>query len=106
VLTSTTKFQLRNKYTLRAAIGLATTLPSALVSLVTVIYVHILNHNAPDLDTIQTWTCRYQAAQPVSQDIIMPANMGNGNFGALCRESVSVPLITSHVVGRKVHKAN
>jgi hypothetical protein len=51
----------------------------------------MLNNNAPEIDTIQTWTCKMQSAQPVSQDlpadIAMPAGMGNGAFKSVCRES-------------------
>ncbi|KAF2008902.1 hypothetical protein BU24DRAFT_87984 [Aaosphaeria arxii CBS 175.79] len=80
-------FNLANKHTLRALLALGTTLPSTLVTLVTVIYAHILNHNAPELDSIQTWTCKYKNSQPIEEDISLPKGMGNGNFGSLCRES-------------------
>lgn len=78
---------LRQKYTLRALLSLATTLPALLLSLVTVVWVHILNNNAPEIDTIQTWTCKYKSDQPVPQDIETPSNMGNSNFKGLCQES-------------------
>jgi hypothetical protein len=51
----------------------------------------MLNNNAPEIDTIQTWTCKMQAAKGVSQDlpadIAMPAGMDNGAFKSVCRES-------------------
>jgi hypothetical protein len=53
----------------------------------TVVWAHVLNHNTPDLDTIQTWTCRYQKQHPTPQDMSVPSNMGNGNFKSLCTES-------------------
>ena len=56
--------------------------------LCTVIYAHILNHNSPDIDTIQTWTCKYKNSKPLSQDLSIPSNMGNGLFKSICQESV------------------
>ncbi|KAH6644522.1 hypothetical protein C7974DRAFT_408195 [Boeremia exigua] len=79
--------QLNQKHTLRAALSLATTLPSLLLTLITTIWAHILNRQAPEVDTIQTWACNYQHSSPLKQDMSLPANMGNSNFGALCRES-------------------
>jgi len=76
-----------DKPTPRALFSLATLLPSALLSLVTVIYAHILNNNSPDRDTIQTWTCKYKNGRALEQDIELLDDMGNGNFGVLCRES-------------------
>ncbi|KAH7128305.1 hypothetical protein B0J11DRAFT_267626 [Dendryphion nanum] len=82
------KFSLSNKHTLRALISLGTTIPSALLALVTVIYAHIINHNAPELDTIQTWTCRYRNSQPVvKQSADLASSMANSNFDSLCMES-------------------
>ncbi|KAF2749787.1 hypothetical protein M011DRAFT_456550 [Sporormia fimetaria CBS 119925] len=75
--------------TMRALLGLGTTLPSCLVNLVTVIYAHILNSNGgnTERDTIQTWTCKYQNGTPFQGDVALLPNMGNENFGSLCRES-------------------
>ncbi|PSN75043.1 hypothetical protein BS50DRAFT_567793 [Corynespora cassiicola Philippines] len=81
------KLNLANRHTLRALLALGTTLPTGLLTLVTIIYAHILNNNAPELDTIQTWTCKYKDSRPLQQDPQMPSNMGNGNFSGLCRES-------------------
>ncbi|ORY13836.1 hypothetical protein BCR34DRAFT_480313 [Clohesyomyces aquaticus] len=81
------KLNLANRPTLRALLAIGTTLPSALVTLVTIIYAHILNHDSPELDTIQTWTCKYKNSRPMDQDISMPSNMGNGSFGSLCHQS-------------------
>jgi len=81
------KVDLKAKYTLRALLSLGTTLPACLVTLVTVIYVHILNHDSPEMDTIQTWTCKYKNDQPEDQDISLPSNMGNGAFKSVCSES-------------------
>jgi hypothetical protein len=75
------------KPTLRALISLALVLPCALLTLVTVIYTHILNNDSPELDTIQTWTCKYRNARPLAQDMALPSIMGNGNFHSLCMES-------------------
>ncbi|KAF2735640.1 hypothetical protein EJ04DRAFT_190243 [Polyplosphaeria fusca] len=87
VLTVIPQLNLAAKPTLRALLSLCLALPSALLTLVTVIYTHILNNDSPDLDTIQTWTCKYKNAQPLDQDMALPTNMGNGNFGSLCKES-------------------
>lgn len=81
------QFNLANKHTLRALIALGTTIPSALLALVTVIYAHVINHDTPNHDTIQTWTCKYKNSKPLQQDLALPANMGNGNFGSLCMQS-------------------
>ena len=94
------QFNLTERYTARALLALSTTLPAALVSLVTVIFVHILNHSGSDMDTIQTWTCKYKNSHPVEQTSVdLPSGMGNGDFKSLCSESVSLPLILgSHVL--------
>lgn len=82
------KFSISNRHTLRALVSLGTAVPSALLALVTVIYAHIINNNAPELDTIQTWTCRYRNSQPViKQSADLPSSMANSNFDSLCKES-------------------
>ncbi|KAF2261763.1 hypothetical protein CC78DRAFT_469398 [Lojkania enalia] len=73
------------RHTARALVALATILPSLLVTLITVIFAHILNNNAPEYDTIQTWTCRYKDSRPLQRGL--PTDMGNDNFGQLCMES-------------------
>ena len=82
---------LRQKYTLRALLSLATLLPTLLLTLITTIWAHMLDNNAPEVDTIQTWTCKMQNSQPLAQDlpgdIAMPAGMGNGDFKTLCGAS-------------------
>jgi hypothetical protein len=82
---------LRQKYTLRALLSLSTLLPTLLLTLITTIWAHMLNNNAPEVDTIQTWTCMMQSAQPVDQnlpaDIAVPAGTGNQDFKGVCRES-------------------
>lgn len=81
------KLNLRQKYTLRALIGLGTILPSFLLSLMTVVWAHVLNRNTPSLDTIQTWTCRYQRSHPLPQNMGVPDHLGNSDFRSLCQES-------------------
>ncbi|KAF1994547.1 hypothetical protein P154DRAFT_447374 [Amniculicola lignicola CBS 123094] len=81
------KFNLLGRPTLRALLGLGTAFPSALITLITLIYAHILNSDAPEIDTIQTWTCKYKGSSPLEQDIPLPKGMGNGNFGSLCQQS-------------------
>jgi hypothetical protein len=83
------QFNLINKPTLRGLLGLGTTIPPAIVALITVIYCHMLNDDTPELDTIQTWTCKYKDSLPLQQDLVMPSNMGNSNFEKICTESVS-----------------
>jgi len=82
---------LRQKYTLRALLSLATLLPTLLLTLITTIWAHMLNNNAPDVDTIQTWTCKMQNSQPLAQNlpaaIAVPAGMSNSNFKTLCGAS-------------------
>ncbi|KAL1594036.1 hypothetical protein SLS59_009067 [Nothophoma quercina] len=79
--------QLKQKHTLRAALSLATILPSLLLTLISTVWSHILNRQTPDIDTIQTWACKYQHSSPLRQDLSLPSNMGNSNFGSICRES-------------------
>jgi len=79
------RFNPAGRYTFRAALALGTVLPGSLATLCTVIYAHVLNNNSPDLDTIQTWTCKYKSDEPIPQDL--PASLGNDAFGSLCRES-------------------
>lgn len=57
------------------------------MTLVTFIWAKIVNNNAPEVDTIQTWTCKYKSSQPLPQDMAMPSNMGNSSFKSLCEES-------------------
>ena len=78
---------LKQKHTLRAALSLATILPSLLLTLISTIWGHILNRQTPDIDTIQTWSCKYQYSSPLRQDLSLPSNMGNSNFGSICKES-------------------
>lgn len=85
ILTSP-QVNLANKHTLRALLAIGSAGPSSLLTLVTVIYVHVLNHRA-ELDTIQTWTCKYKNSAPMQQDMALASNMGNGNFGSLCHQS-------------------
>lgn len=47
---------------------------------------HILNAKS-ELDTIQTWTCKYKNSAPMQQDMALDSNMGNGNFSSICRQS-------------------
>jgi hypothetical protein len=53
----------------------------------TVVWAHILNRNAPELDTIQTWTCRYQNSQSGLQTTEIPSSLSNATFKSLCQES-------------------
>lgn len=85
--TNDLQLQLKQKHTLRAALSLATILPSLLLTLISTIWAHILNRQTPDIDTIQTWACKYQHSSPLKQDLSLPSNMGNSNFGSICRES-------------------
>ncbi|KZM20413.1 uncharacterized protein EKO05_0007021 [Ascochyta rabiei] len=78
---------LKQKHTLRAALSLCCILPSLLLTLISTVWGHILNRQTPDIDTIQTWSCKYQHSSPLRQDLTLPSNMGNSNFSAVCRES-------------------
>ncbi|KAF2816040.1 uncharacterized protein BDZ99DRAFT_457958 [Mytilinidion resinicola] len=81
------RFNPASRYTFRAALALGTALPGGLATLCTVVYAHILNNNSPELDTIQTWTCKYKSDKPMPQDMGLPSGMGNGAFESLCTES-------------------
>tara|TARA_R110002003_G_scaffold130_3_gene12170 strand:+ start:14053 stop:14742 length:690 start_codon:yes stop_codon:yes gene_type:complete len=81
------QFALRQKYTLRALISVGTILPSFLLSLIAIVWAHILNRNTPEQDTIQTWSCRYQNQKPQAQDAALPSYLSNKDFKGICRES-------------------
>ncbi|KAH3943868.1 hypothetical protein HBH70_152760 [Parastagonospora nodorum] len=87
VMSVVPKFALRQKYTLRALISLGTILPSFLLTLMTVVWAHILNRNAPELDTIQTWSCRYANSAPGPQTSSVPSHLSNESFKSVCQES-------------------
>jgi hypothetical protein len=89
VLSFLPSLNLANRPTMRALFTLAANVPSALVTLSTVILAHVLNHMSPDYDTIQTWTCRFDQTPPMGPDHQMQANLSNNNFSQLCQESVS-----------------
>ncbi|KAF2034090.1 hypothetical protein EK21DRAFT_57366 [Setomelanomma holmii] len=86
VLSVVPKFALRQKYTFRALISLGTILPSFLLSLIAIVWAHLLNRNTPDQDTIQTWSCRYQSQKPTKQTNV-PSYLSNGSFKSICQES-------------------
>jgi len=87
VLSTIPKFNLANKPTLRALAAIGSSACSGILCLGTIIYAFVLNNDAPERDTIQTWTCKYKNGRPLQQDLSLPTNMGNGNFGRLCHES-------------------
>ncbi|CAI6336472.1 unnamed protein product [Periconia digitata] len=87
VLSAVPKFNLAGRPTLRALAAIGSSAPSAVLCLATIIYAFVLNNDAPELDTIQTWTCKYKNGRPLQQDMAMTTNMGNSDFGRLCHES-------------------
>lgn len=84
--TNCRKFNLRQKYTLRALIALGTILPCFLLTLMTVVWAHILNRQSASVDTIQTWSCKYKNSRPVEQNST-PDFLNNSDFKGLCQES-------------------
>lgn len=54
---------------------------TAFLALFAIIFPAVVNNAAPGRDTMQTWTCRWSSSS-LSPDT-------PGNFGPLCRESVS-----------------
>ena len=78
---------LRQKPTLRALLSLATLVPALLLTIFGVAYSHIVNRDVSEIDTIQTWTCKYKSSRSLPQDISIPKNMGNTLFGSMCEES-------------------
>ena len=72
---------------MRAMLSLATLLPCLLLTIVGVVYAHILNGNASEVDTIQTWTCRYKSERPLAQAAQSPSHTRNDIFKSLCHES-------------------
>jgi hypothetical protein len=53
----------------------------------TVVWAHILNRNGPELDTIQTWSCRYMNSHPGPQTSDVPSHLSNASFKSVCQES-------------------
>ncbi|KAF1986327.1 hypothetical protein K402DRAFT_355640 [Aulographum hederae CBS 113979] len=86
LVTFVPRFNLKNHPTLSALAAFAATLPSILLSLVAVVYVHVLNQNSESSDTIQTWTCRFKNSQPAA-NLSIPTDMSNELFSNLCTES-------------------
>ncbi|KAF2143308.1 uncharacterized protein K452DRAFT_307459 [Aplosporella prunicola CBS 121167] len=81
------KLNLTERTTLRAFITITLIFPSALISFITVIYVHVINHSAPDTETIQTWTCKVKGQKPGPGSGRLASAISNGDFGRLCTES-------------------
>ncbi|KAF2843825.1 hypothetical protein M501DRAFT_1006262 [Patellaria atrata CBS 101060] len=86
VVTFIPKLNLLNHPTHRALLTFAICLPACLISLSTVVYAHILNGNSPNLDTIQTWTCRFKNAKQ-ADEFNISASESNNTFATLCSES-------------------
>lgn len=94
IANSHVQFELPSRPHFRAALGVGAAVPSALLTMSTTIYAHILNANSPQRDTIQTWTCHYRAGGGVLPEAVLdgyplPSEEGNALFGQLCNESVS-----------------
>lgn len=53
------------------------------------IYAAVLNKNSPEVETIQTWTCKFKGKRPASTSTSVPSSISNHEFGRLCAESVS-----------------
>ncbi|KAL5117950.1 hypothetical protein ACEQ8H_004095 [Pleosporales sp. CAS-2024a] len=81
------KLALGKKHTLRALVALGTTLPSFALTLMTTVWAHILNSNAPDRDTIQTWTCRFANDRPEVGSSQVASHLSNDSFKSVCQES-------------------
>ncbi|KAF2757186.1 hypothetical protein EJ05DRAFT_487153 [Pseudovirgaria hyperparasitica] len=79
-------FNLATRPTFRAFITLCTVLPSAFLTISAVALAHVLNHNSPDVDTIQTWTCKF-GARDDSVSVKAPSDISNAAFPKLCTES-------------------
>ena len=75
----------------------ATTLPSAILTLVTIILTASLNRNEPVTDTIQTWTCRWSDYAKAHGGFGSSQNDVPSDFGTICSQSVSFPLEFVHV---------
>jgi len=82
-----TKLNLLAHPTHRALLTVAVCIPACMVSLSTIVYAHILNGNSPSLDTIQTWTCRFDDAKQAVDNLSVPTGESNKMFSQLCHES-------------------
>ncbi|KAF2461796.1 hypothetical protein BDY21DRAFT_359851 [Lineolata rhizophorae] len=80
-------FDTPSRPTFNALVALATALPCAIVTLATLVYAHILNHNAPATDTLQTWTCAFRSSSTAVDQLDVSSSVSNQQFTQLCHES-------------------
>ncbi|KAL1630230.1 hypothetical protein SLS56_005055 [Neofusicoccum ribis] len=81
------KLNLKERTTARAFITLGLAFPTMVVAFGCFIFAAVLNKNAPDVETIQTWTCKFQGKRPANTSISVPSGVSNHEFGRLCAES-------------------
>ncbi|KAF2085489.1 hypothetical protein K490DRAFT_67647 [Saccharata proteae CBS 121410] len=92
------KLRLTERPTLRALLTLAVASLSCIVAFAAVIFVHVLNNQSPQTETIQTWTCKFKGKKPASgidgsgdgtgdTGVSIPTDISNAAFGELCEES-------------------
>lgn len=80
------QLEMASRPTLRALLTMGITFPTAIITLATIVYAHVLNAQAPQGDTIQTWTCRLQS-DVTMQSTPQSSFSNNASFSSLCGES-------------------
>ncbi|KAF1811763.1 hypothetical protein P152DRAFT_398484 [Eremomyces bilateralis CBS 781.70] len=82
------RFQVAGRPKLSLAIASATAIPSVVVSVFAIAFVQVLNQKSPDVDTIESWTCRWSQTPAIAKELSVPATFTNEGFGTLCTASV------------------
>ncbi|OMP85763.1 hypothetical protein BK809_0001974 [Diplodia seriata] len=88
-LTRHSQLNLTERTTARAFITLGLAFPTLFVAFACFVYAAVLNKNSPQVETIQTWTCKFKGKRPANTSISVPDGVSNQEFGRLCAESVS-----------------
>ncbi|KAL1641768.1 hypothetical protein SLS58_005807 [Diplodia intermedia] len=81
------KLNLTERTTARAFITLGLAFPTLFVAFACFVYAAVLNKNSPQVETIQTWTCKFKGKRPADTSITVPNGVSNQEFGRLCAES-------------------
>ncbi|KAK7716867.1 hypothetical protein SLS57_006550 [Botryosphaeria dothidea] len=81
------KLNLRERTTARAFITLGLAFPTLFVAFGCFVYAAVLNKNSPEVETIQTWTCKFKGKRPSDASISVPSSISNSEFDRLCSES-------------------
>ena len=82
------QFDLKSHPTVSALNTATVTFLTSAIAVMAMVFAHVLNHQSPASDTIQTWTCRWHNSKSLDGSPKMDY-ITNRNFGSLCAQSVS-----------------